>query len=158
MKHILIATASVLAMTAAASAATPSGRYLWQGDVFITAATPQCSSEGKNVGTFFQAVFEPKGLPANDPQKDQLMIFPFGQLAALHYVPNTASGLLNGATSVAGTGINSGGLFTGTMSLKSVTVSPPTPKTNTPSVTITWTKTNASGCTFTASGNLAGPF
>lgn len=163
MKYTITATAIVfatIAFTGTPSRATLSGQYLWQGDFFITAATPQCSSEGKNVGAFGQMVFQPKKLPGNDPNQDKLVIFPSWKLSAMQWVSNTpsTSGLLNGATSVTMTGVDASGAYSNSKTVKSLTVSPKAPSTTTPSVAISLTMTESSGCTITAAGHLAGPF
>jgi hypothetical protein len=164
MKYTFAATAIVLA-TAAANAATstittPSGRYLWQGDIFIIQSNSLCSGDGSTVGKFAQAIFAPKGLPGNNSKQDQLMLFQ--DLSAEQWVPPSASttGLLSGTKTVVATGIDSGGLYTKTKSA-SLTVSQPAPtptKVGDSIVKITFTMTKTDGCVFTAAGSLAGPF
>src|SRR5271166_5511789 len=116
MKYTFAATAIVLA-TAAANAATstittPSGRYLWQGDIFIIQSNSLCSGDGSTVGKFAQAIFAPKGLPGNNSKQDQLMLFQ--DLSAEQWVPPSASttGRLGGTKTVGAPGIVWGGLYT----------------------------------------------
>src|SRR5271166_3103105 len=156
MKYTFAATAIVLA-TAAANAATstittPSGRYLWQGDIFIIQSNSLCSGDGSTVGKFVQAIFAPKGLPGNNSKQDQLMLFQ--DLSAEQWVPPSTSttGLLSGTKTVVVTGIDSGGLDTKTKSA-SLTVSQPVPtpsKVGDSIVKITLTTTKTDGCVFTA--------
>ena len=168
MKYTLAATAIVLATVAANAAistttiTTPSGRYLWQGDVFIIQSNSQCVSDGSTVGKSAQAMFAPKGFPGNNSKQDQLMVFPLGQLDAEQWLPPSTSttGQLNGTKTVVMTGIDSGGLYTKTQSV-SLTVSQPSPtptKVGDSIVTITFTMTKTDGCIFTGTGNLRGPF
>ncbi len=170
MKKTLTAAAMVLAMTALANAATPivtpSGKYLWQGELSITTATPAaaCSSGGNDVGQFAHAVFAPKGAP-NDQNQDKLMLFPLDELSAMQsamlWVSNTSStkGLLNGATSVTSTGIDTRGSHTGTQNGAFSFPTPPTPTAvGSSTVTVSFKIKTPDGCTFTAYGNLRGPF
>jgi hypothetical protein len=57
MKYALTTAALVLAMTATANAADPT---LWQGDMFVTTATPQCTGGGIIVGDSYRAIFAPR--------------------------------------------------------------------------------------------------
>ncbi len=118
MKKTLAAAATILAISGAANAISPnltppSGHFIWQGDMFINTATPATPAAnciafkvGKPVA---QVMFAPRGLPNNHPTQDKFMWFPVGELTAQQWVSNTpsTSGLLNGATSVAASGVNS---------------------------------------------------
>ena len=167
MKYTFAATAIVLASAAANAATstpitTPSGRYLWQGDIFIIQSNSLCTSHGSTVGKFAQAIFAPKGLPGNNSKQDQFLLFPFGELSAEQWAPPSTSttGLLNGTKTVVATGIDSGGLYTKTQSA-SLTLSQPAPtptKVGDSIVKITFTITKTDGCIYTAAGSLAGPF
>ncbi len=111
MKKTLASAAMFLAMTAAANAGTittPSGHYLWQGDMFIISNNNPavCASLGDNVGKFAQAVFAPKNA-LNDPTQDKLVIYPSDQLSVSQWVSNNNAGLINNAKSVTSSGINS---------------------------------------------------
>lgn len=168
-----LAAAIVVATTAVANAGTiptPSGQYLWQGDIFITsninpAKNPNlCTSMGNNVGKFAQAVFAPRGQGGNDTTQDKLMLFISGEFSGMYWVSNNNSGLLNKAKSVTSSGIDQGGFYTGTLNGTFSFPTPPAPtavgsSTVTASFTINAkdTKTGQT-CTFTASGHLAGPF
>ncbi len=160
MKKTLTATAIFFAMTVTASA-TPSGRYLWKGDVFITQVNSACASVGKTVGQMSQVVLEPANtttnpLPGNGKQ-DQLMSFPFGELSAVQWVP-TSGTYLTKATSISTKGIDYGGYRTGAPKA-SITVTPQAPTQTTTFVTLSATVTDSTGtCTFTSSGQLMGPF
>ena len=171
MKQTLAAAATVLAISGGANATspsltTPSGHFIWQGDMFINTATPAANCTAFKVGKLVpQVMFAPKGLPNNDPKHDKFMWFPVGELTAQQWVPNTSSGLLNGATSVAASGVNSGGLYTSITDpspITSFSVSPPT-ITTVPTqlassiVTVTF-KAVPNGCSVTAAGHLIGPY
>jgi hypothetical protein len=150
MKYTLTTAALVLAMTVAADAADPT---VWQGEMFVSTATPQCTSAGIIVGDSYRAIFAPKGLP-DSPTSDQIAFF-FPRATA-QIVPK--SGTLNGAKSVTVTAIlPSASLWTESPTGHSYTVSPTTIKATTPSVTITATMSKfwLSGCSTTLSGNLS---
>ena len=158
MKKALIGPAIFVAATAAA-VATPSGRYLWEGDMFITKVDSACGT-GKTVGKMVQVVLQPantasNSLPGNGNQ-DQLMIF--DQLSTMYWVP--ASGTyLNKAASISNKGIDSGGYYTGSQALSSMTVSPQAPTRGDHSVTVSATLTDPSTkCTYSVYGQLVGPF
>ena len=164
MKYTLAATAIVFATSAvnATSITTPSGRYLWQGDIIVIQSNAQCSSDGNTVGKFAQAIFAPKGLPGNNSKQDQLIVFPSGELDAEQWTPPSTSttGQLNGTKTIVATGIDLGGLYTKTKSAN-FTVSQPAPtptRVGDSIVTITFTMTKTDGCSFTGTGNLRGPF
>ncbi len=169
MKKTFAAAAAILAIGGAANAATlttPSGHFIWQGDMFVNTATPAANCTAFKVGQLVaQVMFAPKGLPNNDPAHDKLMWFPMGELTAQQWVPNTATGLLNGATSIAASGVDSGGLYTSTVDpspITSFSVSPATittvpAKLASSMVTVTFTAVQK-GCTATASGHLIGPY
>jgi len=121
-----------------------------------------CASLGDNVGKFAQAVFAPKN-KLNDPSQDQLMIYPSGQLSASQWVSNNNGGLLHNAKSVTRFSIDQGGSNTSTIPGTFTVVEPAKAPTvvggSTVTVSFTITDTsNTSACTFTATGNLAGPF
>jgi hypothetical protein len=149
MKYTLTTAALVLAMTAAADAAT-----LWQGDMFISTATSACSSVGTNAGDFVQAVFAPKKLQGNSTTSDQFAIFrPRGSAAQI--VPK--SGTLNGATTFTLTVIENAAVHTISETTSPITVSPATITATTPTVTITWAQAgwDTTGCNVTLQGILA---
>ncbi len=174
MKKIL-AAAIVVATTAAATSAgatisTPSGLYLWRGDVIITSNTNPngypnlCNSLGDSLGKTAQVIFAPKGAP-NDPNKDMFMIFTSGDLAARYWVSNSSGGLLDKAKSVASTsidrtGFSSNNTIKGTFSFPA----PPTPTVvGSTTAAVSWTINDTDSntgqtCTFTAQGKLLGPF
>ncbi len=168
MKHVFTFTAVALAMTAAASA-TPSGRYLWQGDGFVTKLlTPSlCATSNNQVGKLVQAVFQPanKGkFPGNGTQ-DQLIFFSFAELSVNQWVPVSGT-YLNGVKSVSGQGIDTGGYYNGGGTPQTVTleITPPIPTlpvspATTTEVNILGTVTEKkTGCQFQLAAHLIGPF
>ncbi len=176
MKRTIVAAAAVLAISGAANATspiltTPSGHFIWQGDMIINAATPAtpaANCTAFNVGKLVaQVMFAPRGLPNNDPKRDKFMWFPVGELTAQQWVSNTpsTSGLLDKATSVAASGVDSGGLYTSTTDpspITSFSVSPPTtttvPTKLASSIVTVTLKAVPNGCSVTAVGHLIGPY
>ena len=170
MKKTLAAAAAVLAISGSAHAATsfmpPSGHFIWQGDMFVNAATPVAKCAAFKVGQLVaQVMFAPKGLPNNDPGQDKFMWFPAGELTAQQWVSPLTSGLLDGATSVAVSGVDTGGLYTSTTSPSPITSFSVTPSTTPVAPTklassIMTVKFTAviNGCNATAVGHLVGPY
>ena len=118
---------------------------------------------GNTIGQFAQASFAPKGQGANDATQDKLVIFPFGRYGAMQWAPVKNSGLLNNATSVTGSGIDSGGFYTNTINGTFSFPTPPTPTAvGSSKVAVSFTITNQGNgggtCTFTVAGTLTGPF
>ncbi len=172
MKKTLAAAAAIVAISGAANAAStlspPSGHFIWQGDVIINAATPTDKCTSFKVGKLVaQVMFAPKGLPNNDPTQDKLMWFPIGELTAQQWVSSTpsTSGLLNGATSIAASGVDSGGLYTSTTDpspITSFSVSPSTtaatPTKLASSIITVSFKAVQNSCNVTVTGHLIGPY
>jgi len=174
MKKTLAAAAVILSVTAAANATTPppppntpSGRYLWRGDLFVISTEGVCTGIA-SVGDSHAVVFEPgssNGWPYN-ASKDTLRHF-WG-LNATEWVPRNTNSLSGTDKVVNLTAISASGLQpTVPVPVDSFTVSnlPSPPKgsstiaVGSTSVQITFTRTeNAGACTFTRSGTLTGPF
>jgi len=161
-KFCVAAVAAIFASVGTASAAT---FYSWQGDLFITAASPAaaCNAVRMRVGDFARGVFRPRNLGDNGP--NDLLAWHFGKSAG----QIAASGPLNGETTAAFTRYiyGSGGFGQlSNMPLSGVTVAPSAPVIGTPTIAITMTIPNVysspppaapSGCNIQFKGTLAKP-
>ena len=58
---------AIAAVLLASIALPVSATEVWQGDLFITAATSQCAVANFDVGNFFRAVYHPPTIGGNDP-------------------------------------------------------------------------------------------
>ncbi len=152
MKYTLAAAAIVFA-TSAVNATPNSNPVIWQGDVFIKAASAGCSAIGATVGDFAQAVFAPMGLGGNNPKQDQLAIF-FPRGSAIQLVP-TSGGALNSAKTVNVININSDATAKANTSQPVGPFSISTVKANEP-VSISFAVPNyySSACSVTVAGIL----
>ncbi len=172
MKKTLAAAAVILSVTAAADAATvtppsppppntPSGRYLWKGELFIVSTEGMCT--GLALGYSHRVIFEPNGWPYNS-SKDRFMLF-WG-LNAAQWIPASGNSLSGKNTTVSLTSITAEGLQP-VVSMPVIAFSalnlPAPPKGSqtialgSTAVQLTFTRKQAN-CTFTQSGTLTGPF
>ncbi len=164
MKYTLATAAIVIATTAVNAASntplTPSGRSLWQGELFVISTNGPCVK----VGDARPVVFEPKGFPGNN-SKDKLR-FSRGIIAG-EMVPasgNNLIGITN--TNVNLTYIDRTGLNTNPKFLVAFTVSnlPAPPVVGKPAIALGSSTINMKiiqkqgNCTFALSGALTGPF
>jgi hypothetical protein len=148
MKRLAIATV-LLAGTAFPASAVE----VWQGDMFITAASAACVAEGYTVNDFFRAVYRPRNVEDNGIDTRLSLIS--ARNAHRFLVENAP---LTGAGNYHGNKIGSTAAFSSwdsTFSAASVT--PPLPTVNTQTVVIKVTFKDFAdfpGCTATLQGSL----
>jgi hypothetical protein len=148
MKRLVMATwlAGILVSPAAAV-------EVWQGDLFVTAATAACAQAGVGVNDFFRAVYRPRNVEDNG-QDTRLSLFA-SRSAHRIVVGNGAlagTGNYTGLQLASTTGVETyNGVFAGA----AVTPASPTPNTQTVVVRVTLrTFTGEAGCNATLQGSL----
>lgn len=155
MKYTVASAITAIALATAATTGAAAGP-VWQGDMFLSTATPTpCNQGGAYAGDSVQAIFAPMG-SGNNPKQDQLAVFfPRG---SAHLIEPTSGGSLNNAASVTVISINNDAKekVNQNQNLSPISVSPQAPSAGTP-VTISLQVpnfTNVTGCTVTFSGIL----
>ena len=144
----LVTAAMLLAGTGLPAFATE----VWQGDMFITAATTACAADGITANDFLRAVYRPRNLADNGVDTKLSLI---GSRNAQRYF--VANAPLTGTGNYEGILITSRANFqswTGTFSGATVT---PTPTATTQTIVVKVTFKNYGdivGCTATLKGSL----
>ncbi len=154
MKKTLATAAVVFSVTAANAASGATPIPLWKGDMFVTSVTKPCIIAGTVVGDIAQAYYAPGGLPGSAGTYDQINFFyPRGSAVHWQSYPGTTLSTSTGFwMDVISRNTNASLRIAG---MAQFTVSPSTITTSTPTVAITVTKSNASGCTVQWQGVLA---
>jgi hypothetical protein len=128
------------------------GLEVWQGDMFVTAASPRCARNGVSVNDFFRAVFRPRGLE-NNGADTRLSLF--GTRSAHRYLFRNRA--------LAGDGQYQGDFISPQAVVASwngefsdASVEPPSPTGSTPTVVVKLRLRDFGdfGCTLTLEGSL----
>jgi hypothetical protein len=100
---IMVGITLAVGVSAASKAQTPT---VWQGDLFLTTVTPQCTPDGINVDNFYVSVYRPNIAPPPPNQADEALTLVSPRSAFL--LETTATGkTLRGKVSANGIAISS---------------------------------------------------
>jgi hypothetical protein len=95
---------AIIGVLLAAACSPAFAAKTWQGDLFVTAVTPACESDGIAVNSFYRSVLEPQNYGGGAPATHFILVSP---TSAQYYKLNANSSFQGGQGGYKGVSINS---------------------------------------------------